>query len=214
LSTFVSLSDAAVSDLVLLPDSKLVAAGFAPQAFLLLRYGVPAATTCQLAPSGESKLTARATFVPAIGRNKTKLKWLWRSSGPVAATDLGDPTVHTGVSVCLFDESADPLRLRLDDPPRAGRPYWSRTRTGFLHKPGSERALDNGRSGLVGLSLVSGGPGHARIVGKQNTHVPVPLPFVGAVRVRLAPSDTTACFDAVFSSPSLNEATRYKAVSD
>ena len=197
------------------PDGKLVAAGFAPEGFLLARYGVPAVTGRQPALPARSKLAARTSEHQIFGQ-RTNLKWQWRSSDTVAAADFGDPTAGTGVSVCVIDQTADSPLLTLEDPPRAGGPYWTRTRTGSSHKPGT---LDFSRTtqgafGLVGVSFASAGPGQATIRAKQNTFLPVPLPFTGPVRVRLATSDTTACFEAVLASAIVNDATRYQAVSE
>jgi uncharacterized delta-60 repeat protein len=215
LSTARLPSDAEVGDLARTPAGKLVAAGFAPDGLLIVRYGAPAVTGCQPALPGSAKLVVRQSPNALFGQ-RTKLKWQWRSSAAVAAADFGDPTVGTGVSLCLVDQTADSPLLTFENPPRAGRPYWTRTRAGFSHKPGTRDFTGKtyGAFGLVGLSLGSGGPGQATIRAKQNTFLDVPLPFTGPVRVRLATSDTTACFEAVFPNAAVNDATRYQAVSE
>jgi hypothetical protein len=162
-------------------------------------------TGCQPPPARGAKLLLKT------GR----LAWRWTSSGTVDPNDFGNPLATTSYRMCLYDATGVLLHAEAPADGMCGtKPCW-RT-LGVVGFKFNDKVGTPGQLGK--LTLRSGGPGRGRIQAnppRRGGLVAIPpLPLMPPVRVQLHQSDSGACWDATYSSPSKNDASRFKAKSD
>jgi hypothetical protein len=159
--------------------------------------------------SGRSRLRLRRTARPT----KNRLFWVWGKGAATAEDDFGDPPGGaTAFALCAYDAMGLRLAAAMPGGGTCGRKQcWKTTRSGFVYR---DKRLAS--DGIRLLRLQAGGEGDARIVmvGRGAT-LPLPqLPLETPLSTQLVRSDGAACWDATFSAPRRNTATRFKATSD
>jgi hypothetical protein len=154
-----------------------------------------------------------ATQKARVKLGNGRLKWKWTSSAAVTTADFGSPPTTTGYLLCIYDASGQKLSAAAPADRTCGtRPCWKALGTGgfkYADKTGSP-------DGLTHAVLKAGGAGSAKIhlkAGGANLHLPA-LPLTTPVRVQLRQSGSSTCWDAVYSTPTTNTATEFKATSD
>ncbi|HYC55702.1 MAG TPA: sialidase family protein [Candidatus Binatia bacterium] len=160
---------------------------------------------------GRSRLTMRD------GR-MDKYSWQWAAGEETTRVDLGDPTGASSYVACLYAEIEGTRRAIFEADATGGAtcgaaPCWTATATGFVYRD------PEGRNGAVrSLSLAAGPAGAARIQLRANglaLGVPrLPLPQTSAVLAQLINTENGKCWEAEFSTPTLNDGARYKAASE
>jgi hypothetical protein len=138
------------------------------------------------------------------------LAWKWLKGTATTIADFGNPTTATDYELCVFDESGDSPSLALHADIPAG-PGWSVTSRGFKYK--DPDAVHDGVSGLV---LKDGTDGSASITFKGKgvglSMSTLPLHQDSTVIVQLLNANT--CWEADYSTSTLNEFNQFKAKSD
>jgi CSLREA domain-containing protein len=175
--------------------------------------GCAAATAvCQAArPRG-----ARLAIRNYADDTRDSLTWQWRSEGPLALGDLGDPTAGTDYRLCLFDDAGGAPRLRatLGIPGAGtcdGTPCWKAKGSGFRF---NDRSFPP--AGSLVTSLRAGGATKGTIaLRRRRGSIGDPgLPYTTPVTVRLLRRDAPVCFESRFGHPARNDAGRFEARSD
>lgn len=143
------------------------------------------------------------------------LTWRWRAGQSTDRGQFGDPRAATDYDVCLYEHQSgqDILSWQKNISPGGvcyrGRACWTDTRSGFRF---ANRT--GGLNGITRLQLVSGPDGQAQFTLKAGTPAlqPPTLPLSPRVTVQLV-NDLT-CWEARFSTPSVNTANEFRARSD
>ena len=142
-------------------------------------------------------------MTPSVG-------WKLHSAAPVSIVDFGSPSATTDLGLCVYDATGRVLSAGAPAGGTcAGKPCWQATTT-------RDRYTDQDLTpdGLQTLSLTPGTTGKISAKGKGANLALGALPLMPPLRVQLLRLDSTACWDAVFSSPSTNDATQVRARSD
>jgi hypothetical protein len=172
------------------------------------------------APALPQKAKLRIKNDPDSDDAKDAIQWLWKKGAATSAGELGDPLSLTHYVFCLYDESGAPTFLFRSRAPAGGlcgpAPCWK----GLGSPPGSKGYKRKDKTltpdGMEKLHLKPGDAGKAKISGKGRganlTGLPT-LPLALPVRAQLQAANGT-CWEAVYSTSSRNDDTRFKAKSD
>ncbi len=166
---------------------------------------------CQTSPS--SALTIRDSW-PDRG---DRFSWQWKKGDVPALAAFGNPAGSDDYTLCLYDESQNPVQTLLGVTiPAAGtcgaHPCWRSAGRGLKYKDGERRA-----GGIDTIRLLPGAGGRARIVVKGkgeklsagDTGL-VSSPFGLPVRVQLR-SAAGGCWESSYDSAIRNEPPLFKA---
>jgi uncharacterized delta-60 repeat protein len=151
---------------------------------------------------------------------KDRLSWMWKRGGATGAGDFGDPAADSQLRFCLYTGApTDPVplvRMALAAGDQCGAaPCWK----GVGAPPGTRgwkrKEKDGLSDGVVLAALRSGQAGKSKIMLKaKGIRVPLPsLPLATPLHARLQ-SSTGQCWEAEFTSPIVNTATKFKAVGE
>ena len=188
----------------------------------------PSTSTSTTTTATASTTTTTALFgcgaVPASGcqpaaptkgqlqiRNGT-FSWMWASSPLGATLDFGSPTATTDYAMCVYDAAGATLAALAPAGGTCGRnPCWKTGRTGF--KYADKFGTPDGLTKLI-LKASTANKGKLQVKGVlPNLHLPV-LPLTTPVRAQLVRSGSSTCWEATYSTPTVNMATAFKAKSD
>lgn len=146
---------------------------------------------------------------------KDELAWKWAKGSATALGDLGDPTGASDYLLCLYQSTSPRLLLSAAMPAGGtcdGRPCWRASSSGFKYK---DRALTP--DGISQVLLKSGSAGRAKISVKgkgADLQLPAP-PFTSLpLTIQLERLDSTVCWEATYSAPSVNASGKFKAKAD
>jgi hypothetical protein len=174
---------------------------------------IPSASCKQSTNPARSSLTLKQK-----GGGKDQLRWKFLVGHATDPSELGDPTTTEDYDLCVFGaDGPNPVEVYFGSAPHSGvgcTTCWKRLgnppgANGVKYKYGG--AID----GLQSLAFKPGPFGKPRIAagaGGPSLHLgafTVPLP----VRVQLLNS-SGGCWEGTFSSPSVNDGTRFKAKGD
>lgn len=212
--------------MALQPDGKVVTAGSfteipppigAGRTFAVVTRNEAVTTACDSAPRAACAIPTTpggsALGVSQLAGKTPKLAWSWKK-GSATLAELGDPTISGATyAFCGYDGSSSALLFGAQVESGGtckGKPCWKPTGTsGWQYKDsaGTQWGIDK-------IKLKAGaGTAQLSLQGKHGNLPHIPLPSSLPLRVQLqAPSG--ACFEAVFSSSSTNDAARLKAKSD
>jgi hypothetical protein len=144
-----------------------------------------------------------------------QLAWKWGKGAATSKTDFGDPLTTTGFRLCVYDGigGTPALELSAAAPPGgicAGKPCWKESAAAFTY--GNATLLPDG---LRKMLLKAGAAGAAKIgVRGSGANLRLPaLSFTPPVNVQLQATNGQ-CWDAVYSTPIINDAGEFKARSD
>jgi hypothetical protein len=207
------------------PDGKIVVAGgkSGGGSLRMLRY-VTGSPACQPAAPAASKMSSRpapTAYPTNLPTDGPRLKWTWKGNGTVLATDFGDPVSIDGdaYAACLVDAGTSTLSRTVFVEPNdsecappypGGFPCWQPDPRGL-------KLAQRDRRHALTIRLLSGAAGKAKLVvtaRAQTTRELEPPAYVTPVLVRLERSGTPYCWDAQFSTPTRDDATRFTATSD
>jgi len=150
---------------------------------------------------------------PANGRDQ--LTWKW-NRGETAIEDLGDPVRSAATyRVCLYDASGNAQPL-LETQVLAGgtcgtKPCWRGTTTSFAY-----RNKVGDPDGIVKLVLKAGTAGKAKVqaaakgVNLQTPALPLTLPITA--QLVIADGVSSQCWQTTFTTATVNDVSRLKAV--
>lgn len=144
---------------------------------------------------------------------RNALRWRWKSSAAVAASDFGTPITSTEYVLCVYDN----LGLRVSARVPAARTC---SATGCWKSLGAKGFRYRDTAGtLDGLTLVrlrAGAPGKAKIaVRGKGMNLAIPkLPLSTPVRVQVARADGAACWEATYSTSLKNNTGKFRARSN
>lgn len=143
-----------------------------------------------------------------------RLKWGLKLASATSSTDFGNPSVGSGLRLCLFTgSSASPSPLSRTFVAPGGTcgsaPCWKPLGAGAL---GGWKLKDKeGTSdGVTQLTLKPGSTVKAKLTGKGERLRMPGMPIAGSLHVRLQ-SESGKCWEATFASPTRNTTTDYKA---
>jgi len=163
---------------------------------------------CQPAATAKALLELKKGTTPATD----KLLWQWVSSGTVSVSDFGTPIASTDYLLCLYDAAGKLLSAEALAGGTCGtKPCWKVSgRTGFSYT--NKAATPDG---LTKVLLKAGGAGKGKLQAKGGgTNLPLPtLPLTTPVRAQLRQSSST-CWEATYSTTSMNSPTEFKAKSE
>jgi uncharacterized delta-60 repeat protein len=176
---------------------------------------VPADLGCRPATSGKGALDLRRGADP--GANALKSVWAARGMFPFGT--FGRPTATTGgdLSLCVIDRSGGVPTLELSATAPAGRlcgmdPCWTETAHRYNY---SDRGLTADGLRKLRFERKESGRSAKILTAAQGPQLDMPdLPLAPPVTVRVQRSNASSCFEATFSTPTVNDAARFKAKSD
>jgi len=156
--------------------------------------------------TGKAKILLRdSTLV-----DKKLVSWTWKAGALIPVEDFGDPTTVDSYALCIYAADASLLTAVVPGGGTCGsRACWKSNPRGFkyINKLGTP-------GGVIKLALRSGDVGSAKITAKgkgAGLAMPslenLPLP----VRVQL---QANRCWEAVYSTPTIDNAAIFKASSD
>lgn len=170
-----------------------------------------------LSPNQRSKLA----IGDSADERKDKLTWKWIDPTPLGPVDFGDPIATSNdYALCLYDASGNPQPLSAPQAPAAGgcdpeeggfTPCWtSLPGLGFKYQR-KERVPD----GTTPVKLLADASGKVRILFKaKGEGLPTPtLPLTLPVTVQLQ-NAAGGCWEATYSTSTLNDAAIFKASAD
>lgn len=160
-------------------------------------------STCE--HSGQSQSSGfKFTAYPAPDKRDT-LSWTWKR-GAIPASDLGSPTDTTSYSLCVYD-GASGLLVNLFAPASgvcAGKACWKPLSLGAGGFKYADRLLTPSGISFMRMNAGTSAAGFLQVKGKgQNLALPrghVTLP----VRVQLINEQNNRCWEATFTSPTVN----------
>jgi hypothetical protein len=165
-------------------------------------------TACRAPSPRGASLTFQNDADPA----HDSVSWRWKAGSGTAKDDFGTPLTSTDFGLCVYEPGGLVWSAHAPAGGVCGSgSCWRDLASGFGYRD-RERTPD----GVAKLDLKAGrsGRGNLRLRGRgANLSLPgrgLALP----VTVRLILSDGGACWEAVYSSPSRNDATRFDAKSD
>jgi DNA-binding beta-propeller fold protein YncE len=187
----------------------------------------PATVDCTPAPavgcrtpavSGAAKLIVKDN--PTLDRGD-KLVWTWARGSATSVADFGDPVaVANDYVLCVYDGSAAPQPLvatLLQAGAGCGKPQDPPTRSCWRPLPGKGFKYRNeGRpDGVAAAKLLAGAEARAKIKvkAKGETLDTPSLPLAPPVVVQLQ-SAAGPCWEATYSTPSINFSAQFKAKAD
>jgi hypothetical protein len=175
-------------------------------------FGVAVSTSCPFFPANDCQGAGPGKASLVLGNGK--LTWKWKSLNPVVTSDFGNPLATTDYDLCVYDHPGAAITdARAASGATCGTgPCWKTSgTTGF--KYGSR---DGSPAGLTAIQLKAGLAGKAKIAakGKGADLVLPPLPLTAPVVVQVRRADTGACWGAVYSAPTTNSSSLFKAKSD
>src|SRR5262249_49484115 len=150
-----------------------------------------------------------------------QVKWKWSSGQATSFPALGDPLSTGGddYALCVYDASSQ-LLMRMVAP--AGgtcgtKPCWQMLGSALVPKGYKYKDLDGLPNDLDGLLLKAGDEGKAKMTLKgKGANIPMPA-LGGALVLPLKTqlqSENGQCYEATFSSASVNTSVLFKAKSD
>jgi cysteine-rich repeat protein len=150
--------------------------------------------------------------------SKDQLLWNWANGEATTAAEFGNPVTSTSYLLCVYDSSAAPQPLMTLAAPSGGlcqgRPCWTASNNGTKFRYKDKLLVPDG----LQLALLKEGllDGKAKVKFKaKGSPLPLaPTPFTLPVTVQVKNTDTSVCWEAVFSAPSMNDAEGFKAKSD
>jgi hypothetical protein len=172
--------------------------------------------------SGKATLIVRDEDPPPDDADRRDLvKWSWRAGAATTFAAFGDPTTTTEYALCLYDASAAPQPLLRSVIPPGNlcprSPCWRAegAAAGYRYRD-RERTPD----GVSALTLQAGPAGKAQITAKvKGSNIegvfdePLGAPLVPPVRMQLVNS-AGECWEAVYSTPAVNDGAFFKATAD
>jgi photosystem II stability/assembly factor-like uncharacterized protein len=164
-------------------------------------------TACATAFGAKVRLEIKTDADSA--RLRQKLKWTWMSAAPFDVAALGNPTTDDDLVVCIRDATG--VRFQATAPAGGScgtRPCWSRTDRRVQYK--DPQATPDGLTKLVGRTGVAG-RGKLQAFGKGPNLALPSLPLALPVTVHLVRKDSSACWQATYSTSIENDATRFRA---
>jgi hypothetical protein len=175
-------------------------------------FGVAVAAGCPFAPANDCQGAASGKASLVLGEGK--LTWKWKSLNSVLTSDFGNPVATTDYELCVYDHAGEAI---LDTRAAGGAtcgtgPCWKTSgTTGFKYS-----SRDGSPEGLTAIQLKAGLTGNAKIAakGKGVDLVLPPLPLTAPVVAQVRRTDTGACWGAVYSAPTRNSSSLFKAKSD
>ena len=184
---------------------------------MLVRYvGTGSTPACQPPPARGSHLSLK-DFNGLRDLSNDRMVWKWRSSSDVAMSDFGDPLSISEWYLCILDTNGA-LPFQLGTITRAAGicprgPCWTSTTSKYEYKD-TVVASD----GMFDLRLSPGTAGKGKIfaslrglgLGQNVPALPLPAPAI----VRLKRSDGPQCWEATFSTPSVDAAHAFIGRSD
>jgi len=147
-----------------------------------------------------------------------RLTWRWQKGQTILPADLGDPTTMSSYALCLYAKvGAAVVAAVEEDIPAAticdSTPCWSASGEGFAYKDPKIQW-----SSLTSLNLTPGeaGKGRIKLKAKGATLGPptLPLDLSVPVKAQLLNTQTGACWEATYSTASINDVGRFSASSD
>jgi hypothetical protein len=147
-----------------------------------------------------------------VDAGRDSLAWNWKVDAGTEKADFAAPLTSTSYAVCVFDQGGLVVGGRVPAGGSCGTsPCWSDGASGFKYR---NRSLTPDGISKVELKASTSGRGKIKVRGKgPNLELPG-LDLATPVTVRLVGSDVTDCWEAVYSTPSRNDAERFKAKSD
>jgi len=147
---------------------------------------------------------------------RPSFKWKWKAGQATTLADFGDPLTTASSRVCLYDAGDHPLLG--GTVPAAGTcgggPCWRASKSGFSYK---SKKPGEAPQGLFKVKLKAGDDGKAQItLGGRGESLPIPTLGVLdlPIRVQMDSSETGACWEATFSTATLDTPLKFKARSD
>jgi len=157
---------------------------------------------------------ARLTLVERTSDEGDLVSWKW-AKGPVTPNgEFGDPTTTTAYTLCIYDESSGTPRLALSATAPAGgtcgpKPCWAVTRNGFRYA--NRAGTPDGLQEIVLKARLADGQASICVKG-QGVNL---KPFVKDPSVIAQLKATNgACWEATYSTATVNGTTMFKAKSD
>lgn len=168
---------------------------------------VKPAAACTPAAAGKSSIVLRNIQENAAS---DKVQWKWRSTASVDKADFGAPTSTTDLTLCVYDQSG--LMLAATAPGGgtcSGKPCWIELQGGYRYtdreaSPDGLLKVQTRTSKLALPKITVKGRGASLKMKKG-------MPMSGTVTVRLKRNDAPLCWEAVYSSPGLNDVVQFKA---
>ncbi len=146
-----------------------------------------------------------------------KLQWKWNKGDATTLADFGNPLTTASYLLCVYDGSGNPQPLTTAAAPaggtcKSGKPCWKIAGTGFKYNDGLYTP-----NGLQAVQLKEGlvdGKGKIQVKGR-GVNLPTPsLPLTGPVTVQLHNTETSVCWEAVFTTLTTNDGVKVKAKGD
>jgi hypothetical protein len=151
-----------------------------------------------------------------LGQAGNLVRWRWKTAAPIDVPAFGQPFSATSYALCIWDDVTSALLFRALVP---GGGSFEPNTAGWrvVGQANGYRYRDRSRTpeGILDIRLKPGPAGKGAIVvngGKDLVDLP-PLPLPVPVRVQLEAS-TGECFEGVYSSPSINDASGFIAPAD
>jgi cysteine-rich repeat protein len=170
---------------------------------------LPGPGTCSGALSGKASLTLQKN---ATDGAKDSIQWKWAGVDAVDKADFGSPTGSTGLTLCISDASTTMALSPFQGGTCGTKPCWADKPTGYQYK---DKA--GGSNGITGVVMKSGAAGKAKIQLKAkgaNLGGLAGVSFDTPLLVRLIRSNSSRCWEAVYSTATKNDAKTFKAKSD
>jgi len=177
--------------------------------------GTPGTAACPSAPRPGCQPAAprSATVLVHEGafaaRDQVVWKWTQPSGGSVA--DFGDPSAGSDYLFCIYDAHGLALGALAPADHCAARPRWHARPGGFQYRDSSLSP-----DGIARIQLKVRGAGGAKIALRgRGAALDIPaLPLARPVRVQLLRNDAAQCWEARYSTATMNGASAFAARSD
>ena len=152
----------------------------------------------------------------AVNR-KDQLQWKWSKGDATLLAEFGDPLATASYLLCVWDASGNSQPLVTAAAPaggtcKSGKPCWKAATTSYKYNDGLYTP-----DGIQGLQLKEGlVDGKAKIQAKaRGVNLATPgLPLTPPVTVQLHNTETSVCWEAVFTAPTTNDGVKFKSKGD
>ena len=167
---------------------------------------------CRKPPAGKGLISLKDSTVDT----RDSVDWRWLSGQATDLSEFGDPRTTATYLLCVYDSSAAPQPLITFAAPGGqtcdDAPCWERKPSSYSYR---DKLLTP--DGLLRIKLQAGTTdGQPSIVVKgkgANSFLP-PVALTLPATVQLQNTQTSVCWDAVYSSALVNQPDRFKARSD
>jgi cysteine-rich repeat protein len=154
---------------------------------------------------------------PVRADTQDQLQFKWARGQATTLAEFGNPVTTTTYLVCIYDGSgnAQPLLAAAapaDGTCKSNKPCWKGASTSYKYND-ALLTPDGLQSMLVKEGLVDF-KAKLQVKGRGTNLLAPTLPLVPPVTVQVHNTQTGVCWDAVFTTPSVNDTVRFKATGD